>query len=99
VSSRDGYFATDGPNRYTKYSLVVFGLSAVNASIWVWFLPRNIEQCKEWKAEGERKGASFGIGVASLVLSCSMVLYGFIVAFLLLDPATSCMKIVGGDGC
>ena len=71
----------------------------MNASIWVWFLPRSIAHCAEWKAEGIAKGNSQIRGYITMGMCFVMVAYGFICAILLLDPKTSCMKLVGGMGC
>ncbi len=99
IISREAFVATDGPSRYTNYNWMVFGVSAINASIWVWFLPRNIAQCAEWKAEGQKKGNSKTRGIVAATLCVLMVGYGFICAVLLLNPKTSCLKFVGGTGC
>ncbi len=99
ISSKEGFFATNGPQRYTRYALWIFLISVVNATIWVFFLPRDVAQCHEWKEAGIKKGNSKWIGVFSAFLCLSTVLYGMVVAFLLLDPLTSCMLIVGGTGC
>jgi hypothetical protein len=99
ISSVDNFNDTNGPNRYTHYSLMVFAISAVNCCLWVWFLPRSIEHCKEWKLEGEKKGDSKTRGYIAAGMCGIVILYGFITAFLILDPDTSCLKIVGGMGC
>jgi len=99
ITSVAGYVATGGPSRYTDYAWLIFGINIVNASVWVWFLPRSIAQCAEWKAEGVAKGNSRTRGIIASSLCLGMVTYGFVCAFLLLDPKTSCLKIVGGTGC
>jgi len=99
ITSVNGFVATDGPSRYTDYTWLIFGVNIVNASIWVWFLPRSIAQCAEWKAEGNANGNSKTRGIIAASMCLAMVTYGFVCAFLLLDPKTSCLKIVGGNGC
>jgi len=99
IKSIPGFVATDGPSRYTDYTWLIFGVNIVNASIWVWFLPRSIAHCAEWKAEGIAKGNSQIRGFIAMGMCLVMVAYGFICALLLLDPKTSCLKLVGGMGC
>jgi hypothetical protein len=99
ITSISGFIATDGPSRYTNYTWIIFAVNIVNASIWVWFLPRSIAHCAEWKAEGIAKGNSQIRGYIASGMCLVMVAYGLICAVLLLDPKTSCLKIVGGNGC
>ena len=99
IASKEGFFATDGPQRYTRYNVWIFIISVVNATIWVFYLPRDIAQCHEWKEAGLKKGNSKWIGVFSAFLCSTTVLYGMVTAFLLLDPLTSCLVVVGGTGC
>lgn len=99
TSGAKGFEETDGPNRYTRYNLIVSAISLVNACIWVWWLPSSVEECAEWKEKGEMNGLSKRRGLINVVVCVTVVLYGFVVAFLLLNTSTSCLEVVGGLGC
>jgi hypothetical protein len=99
ITGKDNFFKTDGPDRYTNYTILVFVISAVNSCIWVWFLPRSIAHCAQWQLEGEKSGNSTTRGYIAAGMCGVVMTYGFLTAFLLLDENTSCLKIVGGSGC
>ena len=99
MTSRSAYYRSNGPEKFTNYTLILTAINVVNTAIWVNFLPSSKEECAVWKKEGERKGDQRSIGIINVTMCCMMVLYGFIVAILLLDPSTSCEQAVGGDGC
>ena len=44
-------------------------------------------------------GLSKRRGLINVVVCVTVVLYGFVVAFLLLNTSTSCLEVVGGLGC
>lgn len=96
---REGYYATGGPTKFSNYNLLVSGISLVNSFIWVWWLPSSVEECAEWKKKGEENGLSGRRGLVNLVMCLVVIIYGFLVAVLLLDPSTSCLEVVGGLGC
>jgi hypothetical protein len=58
-----------------------------------------VEECAEWKKKGEENGLSGRRGLVNLVMCLVVIIYGFLVAVLLLDPSTSCLEVVGGLGC
>lgn len=99
VNSVAGFDASDGPSRFTYYTLVLTGISIFFCVVFTQFLPQNKAQCHEWKVEGERRGNSKTRGFFTLFLSVVTVAYGFIVAILLLDSDTSCLPAIGGSGC
>lgn len=99
ISSKDTFFATDGPSRFTRYCIVITVISVSSTFFFIYFLPRSKEMCHEWKKKGEKMGANFLRGCISLILSVVIIVYGFTVAILLLDPASSCLPAVGGTGC
>jgi hypothetical protein len=99
ISSGYGFDHSDGPSRFTRYTLVLLAVSVVCCLIFTPFLPKDKAQCEEWRLAGERRGLSRSIGVAAVVLSLLTVAYGFLAAVLLLDPDTSCLAFVGGTGC
>ena len=99
VAVNQDFDKSNGPIRYTRYCLILIGVSVVCCIVFTQFLPKNKAQCHEWKLQGEKTGASSAIGWTSLFLACITVGYGFAVAILLLIPSTSCLAAVGGSGC
>ena len=99
ITSKEAYFSTNGPHKFTVYTLTLLCISVSSCLIFVWNLPRSKNQCHEWKEAGELSGNSPIRGYISLFLAAVMIIYGFIAAILLLDPATSCLPSVGGIGC
>ena len=71
----------------------------VHRSRWPLPHPQDKEECHAWKAAGEARGHSALIGALAAGLALATVGYGFVAAVLLLDPQTSCLAFVGGDGC
>lgn len=68
TSSVTDYEDTDGPWRFTKYTLVLNAISVVFVCLFVWFLPRTKEECHEWKEYGEKLGTSSTRGWITLVM-------------------------------
>jgi hypothetical protein len=99
VSSLSAYLASDGPNRYVHYTVVVLVVNLVSLAIATSFLPRQRDQCHEWRIQGESTGNSRKIGYASICLSVCMVGYGIIASIMLINPHTSCYQAFGGTGC
>lgn len=99
VNSGNSFNASDGPNRFTIYTLVLTGISIGATLMFTPLLPRDKAQCQTWKEEGERLGNSTARGYFTLALCVITVVYGFVVAVLLLNPDTSCLAAVGGTGC
>lgn len=95
----EGYFSTGGPDKFTNYCLLVSGLSLINSCIWVWWLPASVDECADWKRKGEENGLSARRGSVNLAMCLIVIIYGFLVAVLLLDGSTSCLEVVGGLGC
>lgn len=67
LSSADAYFRTDGPDRFMAYALLIFVINLAGIFTFTRFLPRQKDQCAEWKAHGElsadaaAKGAQSGV--------------------------------------
>ena len=51
ITSVTGFDHTDGPIRFTQYTLVLTTISIVCCFIFTPFLPRDKEQCQEWKVQ------------------------------------------------
>ena len=66
--SREDFNNSNGPERFTQYTLVLNAISVGAVLAFVRFLPRNKEECHEWKAEGDRLGTSQLRGWATLAM-------------------------------
>ncbi len=75
------------------------GLSIIACVIFTVFLPKSKEQCAEWKVLGEIAGKSKNRAYLTLVICFIVITYGITAAVLLLNTNTSCLEIVGGNGC
>ena len=99
TDSVDTYYASDGPFRFTYYTLLLTGIAITAAIIFVPFLPKSIDECHEWKDRYASTGTRTYIGMLSLFITVIVVAYGVMGAILLLDPQTSCLEFIGGSGC
>eukprot|EP01039_Chlorochromonas_danica_P003362 gene3362-3685_t len=99
ASSKSAYFDSDGPARFTHYTLLCLGISIGACIVFVPFLPASKEQCKEWREAGERAGGSTLRAFCALFLAFCVIGYGVSCASLLLNTKTSCERAVGGSGC
>lgn len=93
------YEHTDGPSRYTSYQLTLLFISITCCLIFTPFLPMNKAQCHEWRRQGIAEGTNELRGYLCLLAAAAIMIYGFVVAVLLLDSSTSCLPAVGGTGC
>lgn len=91
--------ASNGPQRFTTYCILLIIISIISCVIFTQFLPKSKEQCHEWKKIGDEQGTNRIRGFIALFLCTVTVLYGFIVAILLINPSTACLPAVGGAGC
>ena len=94
-----GFDNSNGPSRYTNYCLVLLAITFVSTVVFTPLLPDSKLQCHEWRDLGIKSGLSRNIGYLSAFLSLFMVIYGFVSGVLLLDSNTSCLAVVGGNGC
>ena len=69
VTSQDSFDNSDGPNRFTNYTLVLTAISIGATLIFSPFLPGSKEECREWKKIGEQRGASEKRGYLTLTLA------------------------------
>ena len=79
VSSPQAYRASDGPARYTNYTLVLTAISILGTAVFTAFLPKSKEQCQEWKVLGERMGNSVARGKITLAIAIFTVCVSSIV--------------------
>ena len=49
TSSAYNYFKTDGPNKFMAYTLLIFVINLCGIAVFTGFLPRQKDQCEEWK--------------------------------------------------
>jgi hypothetical protein len=49
IATKAAFLATDGPWLFTKYSLVMFAINILGIWVFTRFLPKDKEQCKNWK--------------------------------------------------
>ena len=45
------YRQTNGPSKFTAYSLFIFGINLFGILVFTQFLPRQKDQCREWRDE------------------------------------------------
>ena len=51
MSSMKAYRQTNGPSKFTAYSLFIFGINVFGILVFTEFLPRQKDQCREWRDE------------------------------------------------
>jgi hypothetical protein len=49
MSSMKAYRQTNGPSKFTAYSLFIFGINVFGILVFTRFLPRQKDQCREWR--------------------------------------------------
>lgn len=99
ISSVSNYLDSDGPTRFTKYTLLILAINVVGILFFTRFLPRQKEECHEWRKIGELRGQSSLVGWASLTIAIVVIAYGILASVMLLNTATSCIPAFGGTGC
>lgn len=77
VTSVDSYNHSNGPERFTTYTIVLTIVSLSACAIFVQFLPSSKQECQTWKEEGERLGTSEMRGKVAIVMSSIIVLVGY----------------------
>jgi hypothetical protein len=99
VTGKDSFNESDGPTRFTKYTLLLTAISVIGCMIFTRFLPASKDECQAWRVQGEAMGTSEMRGRVSLVIVVLIVGYGVIAAILLLNVDTACQPAIGGAGC
>ena len=102
VYSIKTYKQSNGPERFTKYSLVCLGIGLASLLLVTPFLPRTKAECAAWKAHGE--SGKFALsrtatGWLSAAIAFAMVGYVTAASVAILNPATACLAAFGGGGC
>ncbi len=73
VTSKDAFDATDGPARYTYYTLLLAGISLVGCVLFTPFLPSSGEECAQWKLAGQRAGTQVWRGRVAVVMALVII--------------------------
>lgn len=68
ISDVSKYNATNGPWKFTAYTLVLNAINLIGVWLFTRFLPGSVKECHELKAKGERVGDSKMRGYASLII-------------------------------
>lgn len=100
--SYDTFKASDGPAKFAKYQLVILAINIVSMLFFTQFLPRQKNECREWKQLGESGKFRFSsetVGKVSTCIAVIIVSYQIISAVCLFNPQTACLPIFGGSGC
>jgi hypothetical protein len=96
------YKDSDGPERFTNYSLVCLGIGVVSLLIFTPFLPRTKAECAKWKKYGEEGKfwlSPKATGLCSTFIAVAMVGYVLVASVAFLNPSTACLAAFGGSGC
>jgi len=68
VTSQTSFNNSDGPVRFTNYTLLLTAISITGCLIFTSFLPRSKDECHNWRALGDRLGTSETRGRISLAI-------------------------------
>lgn len=102
VGSLESFQQSGGPKSFTNYTWIIFVINIIGTLTFTTFLPKQKDQCQEWKVQGEMS-TSFPSnrvsGYLSIAISSVVLIYGILGAIILLDPSLSCLSAFGGPGC
>jgi len=102
VFSLQTFQDTNGPEKFTNYSILVLVISLAGLVFFTRFLPRQKYECQEWKMLGETGQfwlSPITVGRCSAVIAFAIVTYQIVSSVALLNPSTSCLTVFGGAGC
>jgi len=102
LNSEDTYRDTNGPRQFTYYQLLILGINIVSVLIFTNFLPRQKDECHEWKMLGESGKywlSPTRVGQISVVIAVVVVSYQILAGAMLFNPSTACLPAFGGGGC
>jgi hypothetical protein len=74
LNSKTSYDNSNGPARFTTYTLILVAIAIVATFVFTPFLPKSKEECHEWRKLGEEKGNSKTRGYFTLALATGTVL-------------------------
>lgn len=81
VTSKSSFQSSDGPSRFTNYTLVLTSISLTACFIFTRFLPASKEECHLWRLEGERSGESKTRGRIALLIAFVVTMVSFVTVF------------------
>jgi hypothetical protein len=99
VTSIANFEASDGPAKFANYTYLVLGINVLGLILFTQFLPRQKEECNEWRIKGEMSGHNRLIGYASILVATVSITYGILASIMLVNEKTSCLQVFGGSGC
>lgn len=73
ITDTESFEASNGPWRFTTYSLTLIAISVTSSLLFTPFLPKNKEQCHEWQLRGQLKKGGRLRGYAVLALSVATI--------------------------
>jgi hypothetical protein len=86
ISSVGKYTASNGPWKFTQYTLVLCAINIIGVLAFTHFLPSGVEECHKWKQRGIEAGDSKSRGYASLwILIVSFVVSLWLIVAVLLS--------------
>lgn len=81
------------------FNIFILAVNIGGCLVFAPFLPKSKDECKKWQMQGQTMGSSRVRGYLTCAIAVVVICYGIMVAILLLDSDTSCLTIVGGEGC
>lgn len=73
VTDKAAFMASDGPRRFTYYTLLLTGISISSCFLFTRFLPASKDECHEWKAKGDAMGASAARGRIAMFMAICVI--------------------------
>lgn len=73
VTDKEAFNASNGPQRFTYYTLVLTAISLGSCFVFTRFLPASKEECHEWKQRGDLLGQSATRGRISMTLAILVI--------------------------
>jgi hypothetical protein len=82
LASYSTFKASNGPEKYRNYCLVLTGITIFSTIVFTRFLPKSKEECYLWKKVGEehghnRKRGYFTVFLTCLIIGVSLVVFLF----------------------
>jgi hypothetical protein len=99
INGVNGYEASDGPNKFAEYTYMLLAINIAGTILFTQFLPKQKDECHEWRKKGEMMGQSRLMGYISVCFASCIIAYGILASIMLIDVKTSCIPAFGGDGC
>lgn len=75
VAGSAAFNSSDGPRKFAEYTLLVLLINVLGTLLFTPFLPRQKDQCVEWRRRGEEAGDSARVGCASITIATVIIGY------------------------